>query len=211
MIPQKFPPPPIWCGDHYIGFPAVNQHKVLVVDPPWAYGKDTGRPKTAEFHYKTMGSNGGEINRKSGAGIETIAVNTPVTTFAAKEAHLYLWVTNPKLPFAFQLLDAWGFEYKTLLTWVKTKQDGSVHGGGMGWFFRGATEHVIFATRGGIGIPSELRKPNVILATTSGHSRKPTEFYDLLRGIYPPEERMIDMYARCRHHRFDAWGDQVQD
>lgn len=186
-----------------------REYSVLVVDPPWSYGSDTGRTRTAEHHYKTIGNGGKEINRKTGAGIEGIIATTPVIELAARDAHLYLWTTNPKLPFAFACLDAWGFEYKTMLTWVKTKRDGSVHGGGMGWFFRGATEHVLFAVKGKKGIPSGLRRPNAVLAETGGHSEKPVEFYDLLRGIYPDGERMIDVYARKPHPRFDAWGDQA--
>lgn len=187
-----------------------DRYTVLVVDPPWSYGSATGRTRTAEHHYETMGRDGKEINRKTGAGIETIIMQTPVVDLAADNSHLFLWTTNPKLPFAFSVMAAWGFEYKTTLTWVKTTQAGAVHGGGMGWFFRGATEHVLFGVRGHKPIPSALRKPNVVMAQTGEHSEKPVAFYDLLRGLYPEDERMIDVYARKRHPRFEAWGNQVE-
>jgi N6-adenosine-specific RNA methylase IME4 len=183
-----------------------SKYGVIVIDPPWSYGSDTGRTRTAEHHYQTIGNGGKEINRATGAGIENIAAATPVPEWAKRDAHLYLWVTNPKLPFAWTLLEAWGFTYKTMLTWVKTRQNGGVHGGGMGWFFRGATEHVIFAVRGSKPIPSALRRPNVVMAQTTGHSAKPVEFYDLLRSIYPENEQMLDVYARTEHARFDNWG-----
>src|ERR1700749_1034148 len=122
----------------------MSKYSVLVVDPPWSYGSSTGRTRTAEFHYETIGKNGKEINRRTGAGIDGIIAATPVSVMAADDAHLYLWTTNPKLPFAFDVMAAWGFDYKTTLTWVKVRQDGGIHGGGMGWFFRGATEHVLF-------------------------------------------------------------------
>ena len=182
---------------------------VLVVDPPWSYGRDTGRTRTAEHHYDTLGNNGAEVNRKTGAGIQAIIDATPVPRFAARDSHLYLWTTNPKLPFAFDVMRAWGFEYKTTLTWLKTKASGGVHGGGMGWFFRGATEHVLFGVKGKKGIPSAMRKPNVILAQTGEHSEKPAEFYELLRTLYPADERMVDLYARKTHERFHAWGHEA--
>jgi len=188
----------------------TDRYSVIVVDPPWSYGSDTGRPnRTAEAHYDTLGNAGKEVNRRTGAGVEAIIEQTPVATLAADHAHLYLWTTNPKLPFAFRVMEAWGFVYKTTLTWVKTKRDGGVHGGGMGWFFRGATEHVLFGVRGHKPIPSSLRRPNVVLAETGEHSEKPAEFYELLRGLYPPDERMIDVYARKAHDRFDAWGNEA--
>lgn len=181
-------------------------YSVLVVDPPWSYGSSTGRTRTAEYHYATMGNNGKEINRKTGAGIESIIEGTPVKAMAAENAHLYLWVTNPKLPFVFKIMEEWGFDYKTTLTWVKTTAQGKVHGGGMGWFFRGATEHVLFGVKGNKPIPSSLRKPNVVLAAPTEHSEKPVAFYDLLRSIYPEDEQMVDLYARRAHPRFAAWG-----
>lgn len=187
------------------------KYGVIVVDPPWAYGKDTGRIRTAEHHYETIGHNGGEINRRTGAGVEGIAVATPVVEWADTNCHLYLWTTNPKLPFAFTLIEAWGFTYKTTLTWVKTRADGNPTGAGMGWFFRGATEHVLFAVRGRKSIPSAIRKPNVVMAPTTEHSAKPVAFYDLLRSIYSAEERMMDAYARASHYRFDAWGNEAPE
>lgn len=153
-----------------------------------------------------MGNNGKEVNRKTGAGIETIIEQTPVKSMAAENAHLYLWATNPKLPFAFEIMRAWGFEYKTTLTWVKTTAAGSVHGGGMGWFYRGATEHVLFGVKGTKPIPSAARKANVVMAPPTEHSEKPVAFYELLRNIYDRTERMVDLYARRAHERFDAWG-----
>lgn len=185
-------------------------YSVLVVDPPWSYGSDTGRTRTAEHHYETIGNAGKEVNRRTGAGIEGIITATPVPAMAANDSHLYLWATNPKLPFAFGIMEAWGFVYKTTLTWVKTTQAGAVHGGGMGWFFRGATEHVLFGVKGKKPIPSNLRRPNLVMAQTGEHSEKPAEFYQILRGIYPENERMIDMYARKPHERFDAWGNEAQ-
>jgi N6-adenosine-specific RNA methylase IME4 len=184
-------------------------YEVIVVDPPWAYGSDTGRPnRTAESHYSTIGFNGREINRRTGAGVEAIIGATPVRTWAAKNCHLYVWVTNPKLPFVFRCIEAWDFTYKTLLTWRKTTTERRVRNG-MGWFFRGATEHVAFAVRGRMPIPSGCRKANIFDARPRGHSVKPDEFYDLLDSIYTSGERRIDAFARRRRLGWDAWGHEA--
>lgn len=187
----------------------MSKHSILVVDPPWSYGSDTGRPnRVAEAHYQTVGNAGKEINRNTGAGIAEIISCAPVADFAAEHSHLYLWTTNPKLPFTFEVMKAWGFTYKTTLTWVKTAKNGAPHGGGMGWFFRGATEHVLFGVKGNKPIPSALRRPNVILAPPTGHSIKPDAFYDLLDGIYPDESR-IDMFARRARRGWTVWGNEA--
>lgn len=185
-------------------------YDVIVVDPPWSYGSDSGRPnRTAEAHYKTIGANGKEINRRTGAGVEGIVDAAPVGEWAAKNAHVYIWVTNPKLPFLWRVIDGWGLTYKTLLTWEKVKADGTTHGGGMGWFYRGATEHVAFCVKGNKPIPSALRRPNLFRAPLRGHSVKPDEFYDMLDGIYAPEDRRLDVFARRGRPGWDAWGDEA--
>lgn len=185
---------------------------VLVVDPPWSYGANTGRTnRVAEAHYPTIGHNGKEINRNTGQGIEAIIASAPITEWARRDAHLYLWVTNPKLPFAFEVMKQWGFTYKTALTWIKTKHDGNVHGGGMGWFFRGATEHILFGVKGNKPIPSALRVPNVIMAPPTGHSVKPDAFYEMIDGLYASEAKKIDVFARRFRDGWTVWGNEIPD
>jgi N6-adenosine-specific RNA methylase IME4 len=189
----------------------MSQYDVLVVDPPWAYGSagTAGKPGSAEGQYGTIGNAGREISRRTGAGVENIIASVPIQDWAAPNAHLYLWTTNPKIPFAFRVMEEWGFVYKATLTWVKTASSGGVHGGGMGFFFRGATEHVLFGVRGRKPIPPVLRKPNVIMAPPRGHSVKPDEFYALVGAVSAASDRKIDVFARRERVGWDVWGNEV--
>lgn len=185
---------------------------VLVVDPPWAYGRarvGADKSRTAERHYDTIGNAGREINRRTGAGVQAIIESVPILTWAAADAHLFLWTTNPKLPFAFAVMEAWGFTYKTTLTWVKTRshEPGRVIRNGQGFFFRGATEHCLFGVRGHKPIPSALREPNVILAPRQGHSVKPDAFYALVERVSPGPR--ADVFARRFRPKWHAWGKGV--
>jgi N6-adenosine-specific RNA methylase IME4 len=103
----------------------------------------------------------------------------PVVGWAEENAHLYLWSTNAMLPHAFPLLAAWGFTYKTTLTWAKPRW-------GLGSHFRGQTEHVVFGIRGEL----QTRRGDIstlIEAPTGQHSEKPERFYDIVRlASYPP-------------------------
>jgi N6-adenosine-specific RNA methylase IME4 len=181
---------------------------VIVADPPWMYqkapgskGAQAGAPGVAETRYDTMTN-------------EQIAA-LPVARIAADTAHLFLWITNPGIYGGrFSDLDpariagAWGFEYRTMLTWVKTTSDGDVMRGGMGWYFRGCTEHVLYATRGKAAIPADLREPNVILAPRGGHSAKPWEFYAMVERV-TPDVRRLEMFARLPRPGWDVWGNQA--
>lgn len=182
---------------------------VVAADPPWQYQKTVkekrehvGRGSYAEHSYPTMPN-------------EDIAA-LPVADLAAPDAHLFMWVTNPGMyggRFStltpHEIAARWGFQYRTMLTWVKTTKTGEPNRGGMGWYFRGCTEHVLYATRGKAKIPSALRQPNVLLAPTLGHSVKPPEFYTMVEHVTPGARR-LEMFARRPREHWTTWGNQAE-
>lgn len=101
----------------------------------------------------------------------------------------------------FDIVEAWGFRPITILTWVKPGR------GGTGWYFRGQTEHVIFGTRGGLGIPSAIRRPNVFEAKRSRHSAKPDAFFELVESVSPTPRQ--ELFARRQRLGWDTWGNEV--
>ncbi len=187
-------------------------YSTLVLDPPWRYrkggvGAAHGR-RYAEDVYPTM----------TNAEIRAL----PIGDLAAPNAHLYLWVTNPRLYgerdddsiTPHDLIKAWGFSYKTCLTWVKTRF-------GMGSYFRGCTEHILFATRGDLRIAPSMRKSNVFECGDDeeegaafrapggpgGHSSKPDVFYDLVEAASPGP--YLEVFARRQRLGWDTWGNQA--
>jgi ParB-like chromosome segregation protein Spo0J len=113
-----------------------RKYSTLLLDPPWDWGDegDVDQMGRARPTYATM-------------TIDQIA-NEPVGELAEKNAHIYLWITNRSLPKGFALLEKWGFRYITTITWVKPSF-------GMGNYFRGSTEQILFGVR---GIQPLLRK-----------------------------------------------------
>lgn len=186
-----------------------GRYACIVADPPWMYqkqpgskGQGEGAPGIAEREYPTMTN-------------EEIAA-LPVADLAAPDAHLFMWVTNPGLyggRFSdltpAQIAEAWGFRYVTLLTWVKStpRQEGRPTAGGMGWYFRGCTEHVLYAVRGKASIPAERREPNVLLAPRLGHSEKPEAFMDLVERVV--DGPYLELFARTERPGWDSWGNEV--
>lgn len=143
--------------------------QVIVADPPWRY--ETGN----DLPYPTM-------------AIENIKA-LPVEAIAAEDAILWLWTTNAHMRVAFEVVEAWGFVYKTLLTWVKDRM-------GTGEWLRGQTEHCMLATR---GKPVFLhgQHTTVLQAVRREHSRKPDEFYTLVETTCPGSR--VELF--CRQHR----------
>jgi N6-adenosine-specific RNA methylase IME4 len=121
---------------------------------------------------------------------------------AAEWAVLFLWATVPHLREAFQVLDAWGFEYVSNMAWVKD-------GIGLGQWVRNRHELLLIATRGNFPKPQEGDRPDsVIEAARREHSRKPDQAYEIIEAMYPGLPR-IELFARHRREGWDAWGNEV--
>lgn len=125
-------------------------------------------------------------------------------------SHLYLWVTNPRLfreagdlygPN--EIMAAWGFRYVTMLTWHKLGAPG------MGWYFRGDTEHVLFGVRGKAGIAPGIRESNHFAAARREHSAKPDRFYELVERVSPGP--YLELFARRRRYGWDVWGNEAPE
>jgi N6-adenosine-specific RNA methylase IME4 len=107
-----------------------------------------------------------------------------VAAWADAEAgcHLYCWVTNNFMARACELVKHWGFQHRTIITWIKPPPFG------LGSYFRNSTEHVIFATRGDTTTrPAAASLPTHFEAPRGEHSEKPEKFYEIVRAAsYPP-------------------------
>lgn len=159
----------------------------IVIDPPWDWGDEGDQDQLgrARPDYSTMSLS------------DLLAL--PVGELADDDCHIYLWITNRSLPKGFQLLERWGFRYITALTWVKPSF-------GMGNYFRGQTEHVLFGVKGSqmlkrrdVGtVFHAARGPN-------GHSSKPVEFYELVESCSPGP--YLEMFSRVSRPDWTTWGE----
>ncbi len=150
-----------------------GKFSTFVADPPWQYGNTSTRG-AAENHYGTM-------------TIQELCDLDVVPNHANDQAHLYLWTTAGHLPQAFDVMTAWGFEYKTYLVWVKPQM-------GMGNYFRVSTELVLFGIRGGMRTQARDIK-NYFEAPRGKHSAKPALFHDLVEKASPGP--YMELFSRC--------------
>jgi N6-adenosine-specific RNA methylase IME4 len=172
-------------------FPSDRRYAVLSADPPWhfeVYNEESGVERAAGNYYPTM-------------SLDEICA-LPVLSLAAPDAILFMWTTAPHLQESFQVLAAWGFEYKTNSVWVKDKI-------GLGYFVRNQHELLLVATRGDMPSPSPAnRPPSVISAPRREHSRKPDEAYALIEAMYPALPK-LELFARQRRPGWDVWGNET--
>ena len=163
----------------------MKKYKTIIADPPWRYG-DRLSPKHGRITYETM----------SVEEIKALQVND----IAEDGCHLYLWVTNSFIKQGFEILEAWGFTYKTIITWIKPNYLG------LGHYWRNNTEHCLFATKG----KSKVRRKdmwNVFIAPKRKHSAKPVEFMGCVEEM--SEKPRLEMFSRCKRDGWDSWGNEI--
>lgn len=166
-------------------------YPVIYADPPWRYEHSRTDNRQIENHYPTM-------------DLAQICA-LPVSDVAAPDAVLFLWATSPKLAESMQVIEAWGFTYRTCMVWDKEVI-------GMGYYARQQHELLLIATRGNLPTPKPANRPPSVVQVrrSTKHSEKPAEFYTLIESMYPEYAR-IELFARNARQGWAVWGNQAND
>lgn len=171
----------------------MKKYQIIYADPPWHYRYRLGNG-IAENHYPTM-------------SIEELKV-LPINELADKDCALFLWITCPMLNEAWEIIEAWGFTYKTVaFAWVKVNAAGDRLHMGMGWWTRANVELCLLATKGHPKRQSN-RVHQVIISGMEAHSKKPDEArrrIEVLMGDLP----RVELFARQYPPGWDVWGNEV--
>ncbi len=159
--------------------------ELIYADPPWKLGYPDS-PHAPENHYATM-----ELDPIK-------ALEVP----AAKDAVLFLWVVSSLLGAALEVVQAWDFELKTTICWIKPSI-------GMGKWVRNRHELLLVCRRGNYPPPDpEDCVDSVVEAPRGRHSEKPEVFYELIEQMYPHASK-LELFARSRRAGWSAWGNEV--
>jgi N6-adenosine-specific RNA methylase IME4 len=135
----------------------------------------------------------------------------PVGGIATPVSHLYLWVPNALLPWGLQVMDAWGFQYKSNIVWHKLRKDGGSDGRGVGFYFRNVTEMILFGIRGKNArtLAPGRRQVNYIGSQKREHSKKPDEQYTIIESCSPGP--YLELFARGTRQRWLVWGTEADE
>lgn len=172
----------------------------VLADPPWQFTNRTG--KMAPEHKR--------LSRYATLKLDQIK-EIPVPIACAEQCHLYLWVPNALLREGLDVMDAWGFNYKTNIVWHKIRKDGGPDGRGVGFYFRNTTELVLFGVRGQLRtLDPGRRQVNIIKTRKREHSRKPDELYEIIEACSPGP--YLELFARGQYSEYWAtWGNQSDE
>lgn len=174
----------------------MKKYQIILCDVPWSY-RDQGCQGTMANHYKGM-------------KLEDIC-KLPVKEIADKNCVLFFWATYPMLKEALQVIEAWGFCYKSIaFQWIKLNKKNKKPFYGLGRWTRGNIEPCLLATK---GKPKRISKAvfQLIEAPISQHSEKPQEARDKIVQLMGNLPR-IELFARgnrdkdlLKYNKFDGW------
>jgi N6-adenosine-specific RNA methylase IME4 len=166
---------------------AGRRYATVYADPPWPYANTASRG-AAENHYHTM-------------TVEDIC-REPVEQLVMENAHLHLWTTNAFLREAFDVMHAWGFQYKSCLIWIKPQL-------GMGNYWRVSHEYLLLGIRGSLPFRDHAC-PSWLPARRTIHSRKPSVFREMVEQVSPGP--YLELYGREEQlsANWTVYGDQVE-
>lgn len=159
---------------------------VIVIDPPWMYDTDYD-PKNP---FGRVSNPYPEMTQE-----DLLNIKLP----AKDDCVLWLWTTNMFMRDAYELLDAWGFVPKTILTWNKVNM-------GIGYYLRNVTEHCILAVKGS-PVWTNKTYSTLITEKRTSHSTKPELFYKMVDDICVG--RKLDYFARKKRDGWDVYGNEV--
>lgn len=173
-----------------------KKYNIIYADPPWEFD-DKMRGHSFSLDHEYCVQSIGWIKR------------LPVIRIAEDDCALFLWVVSPLLPEAMEVIDSWGFRYKTIaFCWSKMTKGGN-RVSNLGRWTMGNIELCLLSIK---GKPRRVRKDikQFTSAVRTIHSKKP---YAVRRKIVEliGDLPRIELFARERFEGWDSWGDQLSD
>lgn len=178
-------------------FNTDKKYNIIYADPPWPYNESGTKAKVKNRHYSMM-------------QLDEIC-DLPIKELQAEKCILFLWVTAPRLPMAFEVMKAWGFQYHSLgFDWLKVSKEHRPMWGA-GYYTRQNNEFCL------IGVPERKErriKPLVhdvlapVIEQRREHSRKPDSVREQIVRVCGDVPR-IELFARQYAEGWDCWGNEV--
>ena len=173
-----------------------KKYSIIYADPAWSYNNFQGKGKShgdVSSHYKTMSV--------------TDIKELPVNNISANDCMLFMWVTYPNLIAGIEVLQAWGFTYKTVgFTWVKTNKNGGYYSG-LGFYTNSNCEICLIGRKGKFNRKAKNIK-QLVVDNLREHSRKPDCVRDRIVELCGDLPR-IELFARNKTPGWDVWGNEV--
>ena len=174
-----------------------GKYQVIYADPPWKYDVDLSGDATRspENNYPVM-----DLDELKEFGAKVKEVSN-------KNCVLFMWITAPKLNWMNDVLESWGFEYKTNLIWDKIKPM-------MGHYSSVRHEILVIAGKGSSAPLCDGKTIQSVdsvqyIEKTPKHSQKPEEFRKIIEKLYPGTKKMELFHRGTCPAGWTCWGNET--
>lgn len=170
-------------------FNTDKKYRVVYADPPWSYNDEC----------KTGG-----VQSCGASGVYTVMTLDDICKLpvpSQDNAVLFMWTTSPMLEVSFDVINSWGFTYKSSFIWDKVAHN-------RGHYNSVRHEFLLIAVKGSCTPDVKKLYDSVVSIERTEHSRKPAYFRELIDELYPIGER-IELFAREAPDGWDVWGDMA--
>jgi N6-adenosine-specific RNA methylase IME4 len=159
----------------------------IYADPPWAYSNNATRANVRDTYSGTMSPS------------EVAAM--PIGALAGDDAHLHLWVTKDFVFDAKQVIESWGFTYKSMFVWVKSQM-------GIGNYWRVSHELLLLGVRGNAKRFSEHNHKSWLEFPRGEHSAKPEKIRHIIERVSPGP--FLELFGRKPVEGWTVFGNQIE-
>ena len=133
----------------------------------------------------------------------------PVKNIIDDDCALFLWATDGHIPDALQVIESWGFRYITIaFIWSKKTITGKQVATLGAWTMKNCEVCLLGTTGNMLKYKKSNNQYQLIEAVRTNHSVKPEKTRQRIEAIFPNLNR-IELFARVKVDRWDAWGNEV--
>lgn len=184
---------------HFVDiFSTDKKYNIIYADPPWKYNARNN--KNTKF-------GDGAFGKYPLMTLEEIK-QLPVNKISNDNCMLFLWVTFPRLKEGLEVMEAWGFDYKTLgFSWIKTNKNNDKPFFGIGYYTKSNCEVCLLGVKGKpIKVSDKIS--SVVISPREEHSKKPNEVRDKIVELCGDIPR-IELFSRQEVDGWDCWGNET--
>ena len=183
-----------------------KKYRIIYADPPWSYYNDSD-----SYFDKTtkVGMRKPPYPVLSSQNIK----NLPIEKLADENCILFIWTTDYHLKQCLEVIEVWGFKYKTVgFAWAKKNKQGNPVCFMGAYTMKSGIELCLLATKGK-DAHRLVKKKNVralVESKREEHSKKPDEVRDRIVQLIGDIPR-IELFARKKVDGWDSWGNDIKE
>jgi len=182
----------------------VKKYQIIYADPPWEFGDRV-----------VNRGHGGKFEALGDIHYPTLSLDNlrrlPIRNITDSDCALFIWSTDSHIPNCLDLIDSWGFTYKTIaFYWLKMDKWNMKPVSNLGKWTQKNIEPCLFATRGKMSQHLKDRSVcQLIMFPRAGHSSKPDIARENIVRLFGDLPR-IELFARRKVEGWDCWGNEIE-